>query len=155
MEDYKLTISSSASTRKSLEAIKFGKHGLDKRRQALLDRIPKPGMWICVDIDSLRMIDLAYLTAMTGHEFAILQSKHADYLFHGTSSECDVLADSFLQEEFLSKRMRIVGHSHPGEVFPEPSSDDRKFLWFIEQKESMVISGVTGACVTFGMYADA
>lgn len=145
----KISLFSSSSRRVSLEAIRYGKHNLDAKRQSLLDRIPASGMWTKVESGSLKMIDLAYLTAGTGHEFALLQSKKFDILYHGTATDCDVLSDYELQECFLNKKLKIIGHSHSGEMFPEPSINDRKFLWFIEQKESLVISAMTGICISY------
>ncbi len=147
--DNQIILSSSTSTRISLEAVKKGDHGLDRRRQALLSKVPHSGMWIEVEANTLKMIDLAYLSAKTGHEFAILRSKRKDILYHGTSTDCNVLSDSQLQKDLLDQKLKLFGHSHLAELIPEPSNNDRKFLWFIEQKESFVISAMTGICIQY------
>lgn len=154
-EDAGIKLSSTASRRVSLESIRYGKGNLDVRRQGLLDRVPESGMWVRLELNSLEMMDIAYLTAKTGHEFAILRGKHEDILYHGISNECNVLDDDVLEKGLLEKKLRVVGHSHPGEPFPEPSPDDRRFLWLIEQRSSLVISGITGICIEFkSLYFD-
>lgn len=85
-----LTISSSASTKISLEAIRVGKAGLDAHRQIMLIRIPDTGDWASFKHESLELKDLAYLTAKTGDEFAILRSKKEDVLFHGGKTNCNL-----------------------------------------------------------------
>lgn len=93
------------------------------------------------------MSDLAYLTAKTGHEFAILRGKSEDILFHGENTTCRF--DDVLAEMLLSGRLRILGHSHPGEEFPVPSPEDRNALRRIRQDKSQLISGLTGQETTF------
>lgn len=93
------------------------------------------------------MKDLAYLTAQTGHEFAILRGKHEDVLFHGTATRCE-FPDELIDWLFAGK-VQIFGHSHPGEEFPVPSPQDRATLARIGQQESRLISGMTGLEITF------
>lgn len=148
--DASVVLSSSHSTKVSLDAVKRGRAGLDKRRQAMLDRVPDSGNWERFDVGFLEMIDIAYLTAKTGHEFAILRGRREDILFHGTSTQCDVMKEEKLESEIIAKRYRLYGHSHPGEPFPDPSADDRAFLRYIGQERSKLISGMTGICIDFG-----
>ena len=70
-----LTIASSASTIVSLEAVRLGKAGLDAHHQIMMIRVPNTGDWARFDHESLTLKDLAYLTAKTGDEFAILRGK--------------------------------------------------------------------------------
>ena len=93
------------------------------------------------------MKDLAYLTAKTGHEFAILRGKSEDILFHGEALRCSF--DDILVEMLLSKRLFIYGHSHPGEDSPTPSPQDRDTLRQIGQTDSKLISARTGIEITF------
>lgn len=93
------------------------------------------------------MKDLAYLTAKTGHEFAILRGKNEDVLFHGENSRCTF--DDNLVEDLLNNRLSIYGHSHPGEDTPVPSPQDRETLKQIGQSSSKLISGRTGIEITF------
>lgn len=95
------------------------------------------------------MKDLAYLTAKTGREFAILRGKSEDILFHGESLQCAF--DDILVEMLLCKRLFIFGHSHPGEDMPIPSPQDRQTLKQIGQPDSKLISGRTGIEITFTM----
>lgn len=93
------------------------------------------------------MKDLAYLTAKTGHEFAILRGKRKDVLFHGNSTRCEFPQE--LVDDLMCKRLCIYGHSHPGEEVPIPSTEDRKALALIGQTESKLISGTSGQEITF------
>ena len=137
-----IMISSTHSTQVSLDAVKHGKAGLDKRRKGLLDRVPHQGDSAEFVPGSLEMKDLAYLTAKTGDEFAILRGKDCDILWHGTPQNCDVL--SKYEDDLLSHKLELYGHSHPGEPIPRASLNDIRFLRYIDQKKSMIISGMTG-----------
>lgn len=110
-------------------------------------RVPSSGDWARFPLNHLTMKDLAYLTAKTGHEFAILRGKTEDILFHGENLRCAF--DDILVEMLLTKRLRIYGHSHPGEDIPVPSPQDRETLKQIAQAESKLISGRTGLEITF------
>lgn len=140
-----IELQSLQSMRVSLETIKRGEGGLDERRESMLKRVPDVGTWARFPHEHLLMKDLAYLTAKTGHEFAILRGKHEDILFHGSATSCtfnDVLVDWL-----LSKRFVIYGHSHPGDIVP--SKGDRNALKRIGQKSSRLISGMNGMEVVF------
>lgn len=145
--DEQVVLSSSHSTRVSLESVKQGKAGLDQRRKGLLDRVPNQGDDAEFEPRSLEMKDLAYLTAKTGDEFAILRGKDRDILWHGTQTECDVLPK--YEDDLKAHRLELYGHSHPAEPDPRASLDDIKFLSYIGQKKSRVISGMTGIVSEF------
>ena len=142
-----LELCSTHSFRTSLASIREGSAGLDKRKQVMLDRVPCTGNWAYFPFEHIGMKDLAYLTAKTGHEFAILRGKNEDILFHGDSRHCSF--DDTLNDMLLSKKFSIYGHSHPGEDDPKPSPQDRKALQRIGQTSSKLISGLTGKEVTF------
>lgn len=93
------------------------------------------------------MKDLAYLTAKTGDEFAILRGKTEDILFHGQSSRCAF--DDVLVKLLFNKHLYIYGHSHPGEDIPVPSPQDRETLKKLGQTDSKLISARTGLEITF------
>lgn len=137
-----MELQSAQSMRVSLESIRRGEGGLDAHRAVLLQRAPEPGDWARFPLEHLKMSDLAYLTAKTGHEFAILRGKSEDILFHGEPARCRF--DDVLVEMLLSGRLSIFGHSHPGEEFPIPSRQDRETLRKIGQDKSRLISGMTG-----------
>ena len=144
-----IALSSSHSTQVSLDKVKYGKAGLNKHRQSLLDKVSEQNQWARFELGSLEMEDLAYLTAKTGDEFTILRSKKDDILYHGTPTRCDVLKDEDLEPLVMSHKYEVIGHSHPAELFPDPSADDRQFLRYIGQKRSKLISGMTGICIEF------
>lgn len=81
-----IELQSTHSLRVSLEAVRKGEAGLDEHRAAMLRRVPEIGDWAEFPYEHLEMKDLAYLTAATGHEFAILRGKRKDILFHGTAN---------------------------------------------------------------------
>lgn len=143
-----IELQSAQSMRVSLESIRRGEGGLDEHRVAMLRRVPEVGDWAEFPYEHLSMKDLAYLTAKTGHEFAILRGKHEDILFHGASRSCS-FCDT-LEEMLLAKRLILFGHSHPGEEVPVASKEDRDVLRMIGQKTSRLISGLNGMEVEFG-----
>ena len=141
-------LESSRSMEISLEAIREGEAGLNSHRQSMLNRTPEMGDFASFSLESLELKDLAYLTAKTGHEFAILRGKDVDILFHGDSRHCQF--PETLAQLMIDHKLEIVGHSHPGEDDPTPSPADRQALLSIGQKKSVVISGRTGRMREFG-----
>lgn len=146
-DDNRIVLASSRSTKVSLEAIRRGRAGLDTRRRTILDRIPNQGDDETFPVGTVDLMDLAYLTAKTHDEFAILRGKNTDIVFHGTPLECDII--SRYGKELKSHKIELYGHSHPGEPIPEPSPADRAFLRYIGQKKSRIVSGMTGISVEF------
>ncbi|MCR4605461.1 MAG: hypothetical protein K5639_05625 [Eubacterium sp.] len=144
VENDGIAVASSKSTRVSLAGVRIGRYQLSERRQQLLSRVSRHGEYVKLKKDSLEMMDLAYLTAKTGDEFAILRSKNEDVLFHGTSRECRFTSE--LETGLRNHKYELICHSHPGEDEPEPSLEDRAFLRKIGQKCSTVISARTGRC---------
>ena len=143
-----IILESSHSTQVSLEAIRIGKAGLTTRRQAMLEQVPETGDSAEFKYGSLELIDLAYLTAKTGHEFAILRGKDKDILFHGDSIHCEF--PKSLVNIMMDHKVEILGHSHPGEDDPIPSQGDRQALKRIGQARSAVVSGRTGRMKEYG-----
>ena len=146
-----VVLDSSHSTQISLEAIREGDAGLNSHRQSMLNRVPEIGDSATFRHESLELIDLAYLTAKTGHEFAILRGKDIDILFHGDSRHCEF--PETLVEMMIGHKVEIIGHSHPGEDDPVPSMADRIALIKLGQKRSVVVSGRTGKMRPFGQSA--
>ena len=149
MENYRepIALESSKSTQTSLETIRSGDAHLNARRQSLLSRVPNTGDWSSFVHNSIELIDLAYLTAETGHEFALLRGKREDILFHGATRSCDFVG--ILEEMLRAHKLDIIGHSHPGELDPEPSPMDRQVLRDLGLTRSAVISGLTGRIKEF------
>ncbi len=133
----------------SLQAIRNGSAGLDARRKSMLARVSNTGDWASFGLETLTTKDVAYLTAYTGHEFAILRGKHKDILLHGDSYHCDFC--DILYNMLLNKKVEIFCHSHPGEEYPTPSIEDRDTLKAIGQSRSIIISGLTGFEVVFSV----
>lgn len=142
-----MELQSAQSLRVSLESIRCGEGGLDAHCTIMLQRVPEPGDWAKFPPEHLKMKDLAYLTAKTGHEFAILRGKSEDILFHGHAMRCTF--DDALADMLMSGRLRIFGHSHPGEEMPVPSNEDRKILREIGQANSHLIAARSGLEIVF------
>ena len=142
-----LILASAKSTRVSLAGVRIGRYELSERRKKLLSRVPNSGNYVRLKRNALELMDLAFLSAKTGDEFAILRGKHEDILFHGTPRWCCFCG--VLEKEIKNHRYELVGHSHPGEDEPEPSFEDRLFLREIGQKCSAVISARTGMTVLY------
>ncbi|MBR4474454.1 MAG: hypothetical protein IKS55_12550 [Oscillospiraceae bacterium] len=142
-----IELASSHSMRVSLLSIANGSAWLNQKRQNMLSRAPEPGDWSRFSLGALEMEDLAYLTAATGHEFAILRGKNDDFLFHGSSRGCQFCDE--LEQMLKSHHVEIYGHSHPGEERPIPSKEDRNALLQLGQKSSRLISGLSGKIYEF------
>ncbi len=147
MKDTRKRLSSTASTRKSLEAIRKGEAGLNEKRKKLLERVPKSNDWATFEKDAISIKDIAYLSAATEHEFALLRGKTRDILFHGEERHC------FFDEEIIvllkTNKLRLIAHTHLDYGSVIPSADDREFLKSINQKTSTIISYITGEEVAF------
>lgn len=142
-----IELQSTQSMKISLESIRRGEGGLDEHRASMLGRVPAVGDWAKFPYEHLSMKDLAYLTAKTGHEFAILRGKRIDILFHGSDRSCAF--DDILAELLLSQRLKLYGHSHPGEMTPVASPEDREVLQMIGQKTSRLIAALSGVEIQF------
>lgn len=114
---------------------------MNERRKNLLARVPDSNSSAEFEKDSITTKDLAYLSAATHHEFALLRGKKQDVLFHGREYHCDITDD--MVELLKQGKMYLVAHTHPDYGKVMPSANDRKFLQEIGQKKSLVISYIT------------
>ena len=147
MKNTKEKLSSTASTRKSLEAIRNGDAGLSEKRRKILERVPNSNDWAAFGKDTVTIKDIAYLSAATKQEFALLGGKSKDIVFHGEERHC------YFDEELIgllkTGKLRLIAHTHPDYGSVIPSADDREFLKSINQKASTIISYITGEEVSF------
>lgn len=142
-----IQLSSTSSMRTSLKAIYNGEAGLNERRKQLLNRVPNSHDWAAFEYDSISIKDIAYLSAATHHEFALLRGKTKDILFHGVDCHCNIIGE--MLELLKQKKLRLIAHTHPDYDEIIPSKDDRLFLKQIGQHESIIISYITGRELTF------
>ena len=140
MEEFHL--SSSASTRISLKAVYDGEAGLSEKRKQLLIRVPNSNDWAEFELETVTTKDIAYLSAATHHEFALLRGKKQDILFHGTEYHCDITDD--MVKLLQQGKLYLVAHTHPDYGKIKPSADDYKFLRQVRQKKSLIVSYITG-----------
>lgn len=135
-------LSSTASTKTSLEAIRNGEAGLTEKRKNMLARVPCSNDWATFEKDTISIKDIAYLSAATHHEFALLRGKTKDIIVHGVKLHC------YFDDELLgllqTKKLRLIAHTHPDYGKITPSADDREFLKHINQKTSVIVSSITG-----------
>ena len=129
------------SYRRSLKQIAEGKAGLSKRRKNILARIQNTGEYHRYKREEISTRDLAYLSAATGHEFALFRSKREDILIRGNSRACDIAGE--LGEEILNKHYKWVAHSHVDGGFLTASLADRETLRKLGQKSSIIV-GING-----------
>lgn len=142
-----IKLSSEKSYAISLESVRLGEAGLSEHRANMLRRVPESGNWTNFKKNSITNKDIAYLSAYTHHEFAILRGKHTDILFHGVAEHC--VFDDELLELLKSGKLKLVSHTHPDTGVIIPSKDDRDFLKLIGQTESCIVSYITGKERTF------
>ena len=142
-----LSLNSSQSTRKSLEAIRSGKAALNEPRKKLYQRVPERGQSATFSKGTIKPKDLAYLSAFCGDEFALLRGKKEDVLYHGAKTSC--VFKGIVYNALMQGKLKLIAHSHPGEYIPEPSIADRRFLRQIKQYKSVVISARSGIEVVY------
>ena len=142
-------LASSASTKISLDAIRNKEAGLNEHRTRLLSRVADRECWGTFPLESVEIKDLAYLSAATGDEFALLRSKHSDILYHGSPLRCRIEEDDDLMTLLCSHKAELVAHTHPDYETIIPSAADRNFIKSIGQKKSKIISAYTGQIIEF------
>lgn len=142
-------LASSESTLRSLEFIRNGDAGLNSHRLSLLQRVSDQDSWSQVPAGAVKDIDLAYLSAYTGDEFALLCGKQEDILYHGTPAHCHIEKSEYLMTLLESHKARLEVHTHPdaGKIYA--SKDDREFIASIGQESSKIISSYTGQVIVF------
>lgn len=142
-------LASEESMRNSLEFLRNGSSGLNKHRQSLLCRVPDSDTYASFPLNAIEYRDLAYLSAATGDEFALLRGKHEDILYHGTQLHCHIEDSDILMTLLRAHKLKLEIHSHPDYGKITPSSGDRNFLKAIGQKKSRIISSYTGQITEF------
>lgn len=142
-------LASEESTRISLQYIREQRDGLNQHRQSLLNRVPEHESWAVLSLNSVEDKDLAYLSAATGDEFALLRGKNEDILYRGTPAHCHIEKDDLLMSLLEGHKIRLECHSHPDYEMIIPSQDDRDFIASFGQKSSRIVSSYTGKVITF------
>lgn len=137
-------LASEESTRISLEFVRQGRAGLNRHRQYLLNRVPDRDTYASFPLNTVEYKDLAYLSAETGDEFALLRGKSEDILYHGTQLHCHIENSDTLMALLMTRKLVLEIHSHPDFERITPSFEDRMFLKAIGQKKSKIISSYTG-----------
>ena len=85
---------------------------LNKRQQELLDSLPDFGSRIVVRKGDVNMTDLASMTAVTGHEFAMFTRKGERLVIRGNEIQTPVNKEQ--AKELAEQGYRWSGHTHPG-----------------------------------------
>ena len=139
--NFGIEIESTQSKIISLKSIHEGKADLNSHRKALLEKVSETGDYERYPKGHVTIEDLAYLTAYSDCEFALLAGKNEDILFHGEKYSCKF--NDELSEYLKSHKYTLFAHSHPDEDEPEPSIADRNTLTIIKQDSSQIISATT------------
>ena len=71
--------------------------------------------WAAYKKDSISIKDLAYLSAATKHEFALLRGKRNDLLFHGVERHCNF--EDELIELLKEGKYKLIAHTHPDFIY--------------------------------------
>lgn len=108
--------------------------------------IPQTELADQLEEETEKVHDLAYLSAATGHEFALFRGKKEDILCHGTIYSCD--PQKKLEKEILKRGYEWVAHSHIDFGKLVASKDDRETLKVLGQYKSIII-GPTGKEIIF------
>ena len=143
-KDRTIEINSPGSTksfRASLNSIAKGKAGLDKRRTNILNKVPQSGDAEVFEYGSISNRDLAYISAKTGHEFALFRSKNKDLLVHGDARTCNPSQDWI--DEIYDHNYEWIAHTHVDGGPLVPSSGDKATLRNLGQQSSIII-GIDG-----------
>ena len=127
----------------------MNRDGLNKHRQSLLNRVPEQEQWAVFSLESIEDKDLAYLSAATGDEFALLRGKNQDIVYRGNSLHCHIEKDELLMSLLEEHKICLECHSHPDCGTIVPSQDDRNFIASFGQKTSRIVSSYTGKVITF------
>ena len=106
----KMRLLSTVSTKKSLLAICKGDAGLNEKRKSLLSRVSVRNSYATFAGNSIKIKDLAYLSAYTGDEFALLRGKDYDILFHGENESCTFYGE--LKEKLKGDWFCYVKNKH-------------------------------------------
>lgn len=142
MKNDRLLLSSRKSIQKSLEGIREKRAGLNNHRQAMLKKVPEIGDWAGFTWNKITTKDIAFLSAKTQHEFAILRGKKEDILFHGSHYHCEF--EDVLIDMLMYGKVRLYAHSHVDGGMLVASKDDRNFLKMIGQEKSILVSAYDG-----------
>lgn len=142
-------LASEHSTQVSLASLREKQAGLNQHRQSILNRVPDQNSWGQFKSGYISFEDIAYLSAATDDEFALLTGKNEDVLFHGTHGNCHIEQSDVLMESLKTHKLELTIHSHPDRDRIVASSDDRKFIASIGQKTSKIISSYTGQIIEF------
>lgn len=110
-KDETIILSSTESVKTSLEAVRTGRAGLNVHRKKLLQKVSQSGAWANFPRESITTKDIAYLSAATHHEFALLRGKKADIIFHGEELHCTF--DKTLINLLKKHKLELVAHTHP------------------------------------------
>lgn len=122
---------------------------LDNRKQSLLNRVPDPGNYASFALHTVNCEYLAYLSAKTGDEFALLRGKTEDLLYHGTPDACPIYDSEPLMFLLKSGKLRLEANSHIDLGDPTMYSRDVSLLREIGQREGRIVSSCTGEIFEF------
>ncbi|MBR4345251.1 MAG: hypothetical protein IKP88_21520 [Lachnospiraceae bacterium] len=142
-------LASANSLRIALEYINKGNAGLNEHRTNLLNRVPNQYEWVRLARNMISLEDLAFLSASTDDEFALFRGKNEDILYHGDHMTCPIEKDETLMILCKEHKVKLIAHTHNDIERIVPSQGDKRFLRAIGQKESIIVSYITGKILKY------
>lgn len=122
---------------------------LNKRQQAILDKLPEFGSEVDVPKNAVSMRDLAALTAKTGVEFSMFTKGNERKIIRGAEDTVPIFEDD--AERLNKQGYRWSGHTHPGDniLCLKASDGDRNILNCFSQSSSVIYNS-KGQFESFG-----
>lgn len=115
---------------------------LNTRQKRILEQLPNYDSRMTFRKKDVSMKDLAALTALTGHEFAMFTKGSERLIVRGTHDHCNITVE---QAELLKQQgYKWSGHTHPGisTASLTPSTGDYKVLKAFGQRQSVIYNSV-------------
>lgn len=109
---------------------------LNNRQKALLEQLPTYNSEAIVNKSSVKMSDLATLTALTGNEFALFTKGNERLVVRGDEHMVDVNK----AQKLASEGYKWSGHTHPGSTAYVlfASDGDKLILKQLKQSQSVI-----------------
>lgn len=122
---------------------------LNNRQKALLEQLPTYNSEAIVNKSSVKMSDLATLTALTGNEFALFTKGNERLVVRGNEHMVDI--DVAKAQKLASEGYKWSGHTHPGSTaYVLFASDGDKLILKQFRQSQSVIYNSKGQYNVFG-----
>lgn len=115
---------------------------INKRQQAIIEKLPGFDSKYIFRKDEVSMVDLSALTAATGDEFALFTRGSQRLVIRGNSTEVNITVDK--AKELVENGYKWSGHTHPGTdlLCLQASFGDLGILEAFDQEYSVVYNSL-------------